>query len=182
MLVEGIPAAVIEPDCTRVIDYGGVKGHIFQHRGSIGIAHIAIIAVFPVRGVADGNADALAIAAHALVPGHTVIEIKPAVIALHHIRGIHIFELFPIQGVLAGTVRNALAAPFAQIIHKSRPEFVVQHTIGITRWLIVGTKQIDPVAKDMRLSVCDTGIQRQKWVRHWQGTPFTDYFSFTKSA
>ena len=158
-LMERIPCAIVEPNGAIVIDQRRIKGDEFQHGAAVWIANTAIIFIVSVGGIADGNADLLAVAAHAFFARHTVIEIKPAVIALHHIGRIHIFQLFAILRVLICAVRCPFTAPTFQIVHRGGPEFIAEHTVGVTAGLIMGTEQIHSVAKHMRFPVRYIGIQ-----------------------
>ena len=163
---EGI--AVIEPDDALIVDDRRVMGQITQIGAAVRVADKAVILIRPGGRVADRHADGCIVGVRyrlGSAAADAVVEIIPPIVASHHIGCIEVaqFSLYP--GVLLCFEYHAFTAPVAQVVHRSAPAYIVALlAVAIAALFVVGSVEIDPPVKNMRLAVRHRLPQREEGI------------------
>ena len=154
--VDVCPAVVIhqhsrvdEPAVAAYLIGDGVLVFIQQLKGSFG-------------SVADGNT--------APCIDDVGKQVVPAVLALHHVRGIELgvvavpVDIRLVVGIVTGVEDMSVADPVVKVIHGSGPAFELEIAEFISPCTVVGAVDVYSVAENSRLAVGNVFPQRKIWI------------------
>ena len=120
--------------------------------GAIGVVNVADWLELSAWGIADGDADLIVVSGE-------VVEIVLSIWALDGIWGIkRASALLAVMWVIASLEDDAFITPVAEVIDWGAIGDVIQNAEIVAVEAIVGTIDVDSVAKDMRFGIRDVFI------------------------